>query len=378
MKLANYVFLLGTILCANPYPADVGLCIVDLKFDGQTIKICEFGQGTVSQFNGYDALYGQGAMFTKVWGQLRNIHPILEAIFTHHMSELAGMYAISELSEAEKISVLSLDQLCSATKTIKRRMSLCHQQQIAFYDGIIITFNTRVLKNIIRAQEVKAYDRFIILDRATTYWVNNKCFSDQLFDEPWLRVVRPGCFVCEKAITIDLLQEVIRQMPSDYYVIKPLNASKGMGIVMVAREELAETVQSLFGQEAKVPNRKEKEYEYWLRDKNKTFLLEQFCPSKIVEVDGHPYDPTMRVAFILSNNEGKTQVTFLDAYWKLPERSLDQKGSMTQKHKSHINKKHHSSYRVEPDDFNKVTMLLEPVLLSVYEKMLARTYACAL
>ena len=402
-------FLLGllffSVLYANPYAADVGVCIVDLKFDGDAIKICELGQATVSQFNGYDALYGPGAMFSKVWRELRRLNPNLAVIFGQHMANLSSMYALPELCGKDNIGVISCEELCKKNNTIKKRTDERCRRNIAFYDGILVTFYTRMLKDILRPQQKGFQIPYLVLDKATTYWVNHKEHTNKLFDELGLWAFRPGCVVCDKKITDEQLSLVVSQMPSDFYVIKPLNASKGLGVIIVSREELVQTIKMLFCDEspdyAKATtgwldrvlqqdekngvhknqqnlgqtDKKENEYDYWQRDKNKKFLLEQFCPSKVIEIDGHPYDPTMRVVFILSNDGGKAIVTFLDAYWKLPAKSLDQKGSMTQQHKSHINKQRLSSAKVDADDYRKVIALLEPVLLRIYEKMLMQDYA---
>lgn len=364
-------------LAANPYPADIGFCIADIKFDGTSVKICEFGQGTVSQFNGYDALYSKGAMFVLAWNVLHGLHSKCVVIGADNIGNLSSIYALPVLCQREKVCVPSYDKLSAHPKkkmTLTRGMS---PQFIESYDGIAATFDTHILKDTLSKQKTMSKGHYIILDRATTYWVNNKSLTDELFDNEGLRLFRPGCCECDKKIGQYELQAIMELMPSDYYVIKPLNASRGRGVVMLHRQELCTTIQTLFSKGATMLKAKDQAFAYWPSDKNKTFLLEQFYASKSLVVDGHPYDPTMRVVFILSNNAGKTQVTFLDAYWKLPEKSLDQDGSMTEKHKSHIIKKSVSSCIVDRDDFKKVTMLLEPVLIRVYEKMLAQTYTCS-
>ena len=54
----------------NKLPADVSFCIADLKFDGQSLKICELGTCTWSYFKGHEKLYGDGKIWQGMWRHL--------------------------------------------------------------------------------------------------------------------------------------------------------------------------------------------------------------------------------------------------------------------------------------------------------------------
>lgn len=374
MKVIKFLLLFVAAMRANAYPDDGAFCIVDLKFDGN-IKICEFGQGTVSQFNGYDALYGQGAMFKLAWNALHRLYPRLAFVNGDRRgSGLCPSYAPGVLGKLGACWAPCVQQLNRRFEQ-KYRSKRCADGACG---GAIITFNTHVLRDVISNQKETGVAQQIVLDRSTTYWVNNKEHTQALFEDEFLQKFRPVCNICPKAISEQDVQQIMQQNPSDFYVIKPLNASRGRGVIMVARGDVVKTIRSLFIQKNATMLGKDPAYAYWPGDKNDSFLLEQFCASKTIYVDGRAFDPTMRVAFILNHCCGASNVIFLDAYWKLPECSLDQEGSMTQKHKSHISQRSVSACAVDKNDFTQIADILEPVLIYLYEKMLAKTYSTSI
>ncbi|NDD55503.1 hypothetical protein EBZ39_16840, partial [bacterium] len=114
-------------------------------------------------------------------------------------------------------------------------------------------------------------------------------------------------------------------------------------------------------------------YTYWIKDGSPSLIVEAFAPSKPLEAFGKLYDPTLRMAFVMSNLHGRMSLTYVGSYWKLPEKSLQEAGTMIEKHKSAITRNHACSYKVADEDFSAVAEQLNQLLPSLYEEMLQQS-----
>jgi hypothetical protein len=213
--------------------------------------------------------------------------------------------------------------------------------------------------------------RLIVLNSATSPFVNNKYFTNILFDTDDLKPFKPRFVLCKKKYHKELAAKVIQAIPCSRYVIKPLNEFKGRGVIIVDADNLDKTLYKILyingikkrGQHA---HSKYETYGHWKRDKHNYFLIEEWCPSKTIVLKGKPYDPTLRVAFIIAYNQGNIDLHYLGAYWKIPLYSLKDKVKLTKCHKSWGL----SPARVSDDDLAQVYALLDQCLPKVYMKMI--------
>lgn len=334
----------------NSYPDGLSFCIVDLKFDGQKIKICEFGQGFDSGFKGYDALYGKGQLWAKFWAALASLKKPLWLLGSQLKRDLApdsykkaGGYVAHAINEIKSFSSPFILMVCGTHK-----------------------------KNFSAFEFKKNHPECIILDEVTKKFVSNKYETCLLFDDHELATYRPRFMLIPKEYTPTLTYDIAQQLNSQYIVIKPINASLGRGIVAIEPPQLDCALLILCKkQNSSLAPHDEDSYAYWASDREKFFIAEEFVPSKTILVDSKPYDPTMRVAFVLFNNAGTPCVSFLDAYWKLPTKSLNEQGTFTELHKSHVVSKTKCSAPVDPSDFESVKAQLCLLLPQIYLKMLA-------
>jgi hypothetical protein len=219
---------------------------------------------------------------------------------------------------------------------------------------------------------MRKYPHVLIIDETSAWFVGNKYFTHLLFcDDEYLMKFRPRCAVCLKWSLMAKIRQIIRKLACDYCVIKPIDASMGRGIVIVESKKLEETLKNFFKKNDTASDKQASEVAYWQHDKNDTFLIEEFVPSKYICVDGKWYDPTMRVAFMVVVDNGNMKIDFLDAYWKLPSKALTEEGALTEVHKSHVMKGGKSSCAVDRDDFKRVSAILNDVLLKLFKKMYA-------
>ncbi|MCA9508924.1 MAG: hypothetical protein KC505_10935, partial [Myxococcales bacterium] len=70
-KIIMSIFVLSIGTCFSQAPTDVSFCMADVKFDGENLKILEFGDCAESMFTGYNTLYGKGAVWAEFWRYLK-------------------------------------------------------------------------------------------------------------------------------------------------------------------------------------------------------------------------------------------------------------------------------------------------------------------
>ncbi|MCA9508922.1 MAG: hypothetical protein KC505_10925, partial [Myxococcales bacterium] len=114
-------------------------------------------------------------------------------------------------------------------------------------------------------------------------------------------------------------------------------------------------------------------YKYWAKDRNSVFLVEAYAPSKIIHVQGKSYDATLRIAFCMHRMNGKIHVHILDGFWKFPPKSLEEKGSLIDKHISNVYVGSGiRSAKVSTSDMQHIRQIMPPLLKKVYNNILKK------
>lgn len=348
----------------NTAKNEISFCIADLKYDGTSVKVCELGAGLESQFKGFDHLYGKGAAWSLVWHMLASLKKPMW--FVDHNGYRDSMMAISDF---EKLGGTYTNALSSVEKHDTSRLGGLRPKTNK--SGI---FAIKHMAQVTAAiQQFKAnHPDAIVLNEATDGWVKNKYKTNTLFLTSPLEQFRPKWNVYPKKYTPELADIIIRDLGSSFVVIKPIDASLGHGVIMVEKAELDATLRLILRDRDALSKLKSIDltHRYWLSDKNDIFLAEAYAPSKIITVDGKHFDPTMRVMFVLINQDGTAHACFLGGYWKLPSYAIDENVSLTKKHKSHVDNQKNSAVAVDHGDFVQVTRLLGKPLGQVYTAML--------
>lgn len=355
------------------YQADISFCIADIKFDGENIKICELGQGSRSRFKGYDALYGKGKVWTAFWEYLAKFQKPFWIVTPENYAFTQKNISFN-LNDLKKFggqlipSLGALEDLQYLKKYIKRNNLSINPCAISSYDAIVVTNHTSFGKGFFTEFNLR-HPNILITDQAAAVFVNSKYETNELFKHKDLKKYRPKSMICKCIYDKNLVRSINKKLDCQKYVIKPLNASRGNGVIIVDRLMLnRELKKILVDKETLDPN--DPAYKYWITTKNKTFLVEEFISSKIILLDGKHFDATMRVIFVLSHDMNNINIDFLGAYWKLPARSLEEYGGLTNMHKSNINKNRKSSAKVESQDFEPVKKEMTKAMLKAYALML--------
>jgi len=192
-----------------------------------------------------------------------------------------------------------------------------------------------------------------------------------------LEQYRPQCLIIPTQYKPKMSEEILNTLKSPYLVIKPMDSWKGKGILFIKRQELEQTLQIILTKPTSLEKNPDESYAFWAQYEKPSFLIETFESSQPITVDKKRYDATMRVAFGLAYNEGKIVVEFFGAYWKLPEKSLDEEGSLSEIYKSHIKQGHPCSAKVDNQTYQEVKNILRHILPRVYIKMITTKHAPA-
>lgn len=344
---------------------DISFCIADIKFDGENIKILEFGDGAESMFAGHDALYGSGSIWKKFWHDLAQYKMPIWFVGNHGRS--LGVDVL------EKLGGQCIQSVPRLVPKINQDMQAQNIRYASGYQGIV--FVKRAFQERAVAGLRKKYLNLTFVNQIAHQHVVNKHRTNLLFQEDKaLRSFRPACKSCSKKYSSRLAQSIIESFNRDIYVIKPTDSSRGRGVIFTTKDELDTTLRILL-QDQWALNRVGKEYPYsygfWQVDKARNFMIEEYVPSKPITVDGKNYDATMRLVFTAHCVDKKIAVHILGAYWKLPSKALSENGSLTEKHRSNIhNTSHAGSAKVSGHDLKIVSELFCPMMEKVYQKML--------
>jgi hypothetical protein len=359
---------------------DISFGIADIKFDTNSLKILELGEGTRSMFAGYESLYGEGTMWKKIWHFLfqqsnalaSNTMPRIFFVDEElHVPTTRKSVALMELMRRGDVAVATLDEL-------EQHPIFIQTQNIP---SPHVTTNTErppaglvVIRHDAADEEhitkfLSHTHNLLLCNAAIAPFVNNKKSTDSLFFGPLL-IHRPYSKIVPKKHAATNASQILVESRAQEFVIKPLTGSKGEGVIFTTRKNLATTLASLFGPHQRGPCTKSEEELYWLNDDNQEVLIESCERSKPVTVAEKQYDATLRVIYGLTHAHHAVTATILGCYWKLPAKSLDAACSLQEKKLSRITGRKNSSAPVSPEDEAEIQATFLPLIATLYDQML--------
>lgn len=130
----------------------------------------------------------------------------------------------------------------------------------------------------------------------------------------------------------DLAKQILNDLQAPICIIKPINALQSYGVIMVTADDLDETLRLILTPNDDIKKMHHRCYKHWVTDNNDTFIVEAYAPSKTMVIDNKPYDPTMRIVFCLSYQQGIITLHVLGGFWKIPLKALNETGTLTEQH----------------------------------------------
>ena len=347
-------------------PVDVSFLIVDLKWHPtRGAQVCEIQHGIMSAFNGYRMLYGdEGQMAEKVLGRLNNY-------FQNSWVSLkvfADPGLKKKFTEDPQWSCFNcMVDLAKENKFLSNAVPIPHDtSSLMDYRGFVF-FSPRFLLD--REKFRTMYPGVVLIDSAFDGYVSNKLSMTKLLvGNSYTEAHKPMWGHYNKKEK-NLAERILRDIPSDKLVIKPVNQYCGTGVIILKRENLKDTLKSMF----KKKNKKlytDPAYEFWRTRRASKFIVEEFVESEPIFVPhlGKTYCPTMRTVFLLFYDQGKIQIDCLGGYYNLPSVSLEEGGSLNEVCKSASELPYYE--KVEPELLKKASEQVKEILHIIYQKRL--------
>jgi hypothetical protein len=366
--------------CKNKCKPDVSFGIADIKYSDGSLKILEFGEGTLSKFKGFDSIYGTGAMLSRIYKfcaeECKQLFVVDHDLEFPNKRTAAG-YPM--LLKKHAVVYYSRDDMLSVPKNNTKAEGAGEGAQL------LVLQSRRASHK--RIQNINAvYPSMRVANAAISPFVNNKKQTDKLFTKE-LRDYRPYTAVVEKRDAQNQVAAILEACPAKYFVLKPIASSRGIGILFAHRDQLELMFKKLFsnyglksivGKIKKIIDphgtsilSKSNNVKFWQYNTDTHFIIESCESSKAVTVDNKSYDATLRLSYGLIHKDGYVEAKAIGYYWKLPRLSLDTKGSFTNKKLSRIGASNkNSAAALAPEDETAVTALMLPILNNVYTKMI--------
>lgn len=357
------------VIDSPTYEVDASFLLADLKFsEKRGVKICEIQHGVLSTFSGDKFSHGEPGIIPV------NFYHTLSQYFDRSwaISNYFAEIQIRKLFEqAPEWSTYNNIALVEKDPKFQYRASLpvYDPYDINSYHGFLVT---RVAKVNDYLAFKKKYPGIILLDAAArSYWIDKHKMTQLFLKNKTLASYKPKCELYRKKYSKSLAREIIEEIQSEIFVIKPRGAFHGKGVIIVDRENLDSTLKYILKRSSKLKKDPDPSYNHWYRDKADSFLVEEFVesdPISIAHLDNRVYQPTMRVAFLLVYSNNQIDVKFLGGYWMLPESSLSEKGTLNNKHKACCKGSYYC--KIDPQVMSKVEQQLNIALPLLYEQML--------
>ncbi len=361
------------VIVSSKYPVDVSFMTVDLKYSEERgVKICEVQHGINSTFYGNQFIHGEpGPIPINFYHSLLQYHDRSWTTIRYFVRSKIS----SILIKAPEWSVLNDTKAIANDPDFQYRASLPVDDpyDIYSYHGFLAV-KPRDIGDYKTFK--KKYPGIIPLDAAThPYWGDKYKMTKLFSKDETLASYKPKWNLYAKKYTKSLANEIIDDLQSDIFVIKPRGAALRKGVIIVDRENLDSTLKYILNLSNKLRNDPDKSYNYWCRDKFNSFLVEEFVesdPLAVAHLENKIYQPTLRVAFLLVYNNQTIEVKFLGEHWQLPPYSLTEGGTLNDIHMSCGEVPYFC--KIDPELMEEVKQQLSVALHLLYQQMLVEQY----
>lgn len=359
-------------------PVDITFLIADLKYNSeQGVKICEIQPGSMSGFYckfpippEVDFSYGPDGeledTFCNFLSQYITHFWLIDAPIDSTFKQKLIANGWIQMAACNQLNNDSLFERIS--KMLPR-----DPYRIDNYFGIVYASYHKLEKEVVD-EFLQSNPGIILLDASIYPYVNNKlAISEFLSMNEKSRNLKPRWKSYSKQYSKTLAETIIEDLYCEFYVIKPINALKGRGVIITHKNDLNSNLELILDHK-KLSKGLYADYsalKYWNEDLNEVFIVEEFIesdPVRVAHLGNQIFDGTMRVAFFLTYNQEEVQIYFVGQEWQLPERALTAKGTMTQKHKSSVRDSNFAGVDIET--CQKVQEQLREGLLIFYKQIL--------
>jgi hypothetical protein len=237
---------------------------------------------------------------------------------------------------------------------------------IASYHGMLYARKTKLF-NFEKLQ--KEYPGILFIDLPThDYWQDKYKMSCLFKQNPQISYIKPEWDLYSKEYSPTLAEQIMADIPSEAYVIKPRGAFLGHGVIIVSADDLDATLKYILTDKSGRETNEDQSYSHWATDTFSSFIIEKYYPSDLLQVDEKWYEPSMRVSFILTYDNHKISIEFVGANWMLPYKAIDEEASLNERKKAYCKPPYF--VRPSPEVVESVQQELREALPLLFKEML--------
>ena len=366
-RLIIQLFLCIYTITAAECAVDISMIVIDFKYNDQDgIKVCEVQPLRISALKGYYHTHQEDPDYIKNY--------IGEWFKGFNMPKWAENRRLGD-SKLKQIyydifkMVQNPNQLIMSNKEFLEHKNVIPSDpnDIRSYTGMVY-FTSRSLAYTEPYRS--SFPSIIFIDDSFHPLNGDKLKVNELFSvDKELDKYRPKWGVYPKKYSSTLSDQILDDIGSDILVIKPRHAAKGYGVIIVNAKDLDDTLRFILNKSDKLKNDKDTSYSYWHKENGSDFIVEEFISSDPVNLDEELFDPTYRFIVILHYDRGQTHMEIIDGYAKLPQKGINEKGSLNMRYKSCGKVPYFSS--IKNSDYPVIVDQLENCLHLFYSEMMS-------
>ena len=361
--------------------ADICFGCADIKYDQGNFKVVECGDGIYMSLRASDFIMNNKAynLVAPFWGLLWHfLHQFnLPVWLVEGISNKHAM-AISECKKLNIPFVRSFEELensplfqAACKKTPNQPVSLSDHAGIIVFSATPGKERRRDGKTYKKFQQ--KYPQYIYLNSTSRDYLKRKDATYTLFKRAALNSFIPNFAVFPTHYDYRIAQTIKKLLSqSELVVVKPAFSSLSCGVNVIEKNNLEPLLKLILQTPQNIPQSAKRDLAFWKHAKPSRLVVSDYARSQTIYKDGNPYDPTMRVMFIMYHDQGTVHVNVLGGFWKIPVHPLNDKAA-TQTEK-HVTIAHAGDYYtgilLEHDESLRMKQVVAPILAKAYEQML--------
>lgn len=364
---------------AKQLPADISFVAADVKYKDGRLKFCECGDGIYMSFRAADI---------ELNGYKQNVVSPYWGIFWHYLNRFkipiwhigsTGPTNSMAMHELEKIGGKHYANLCELEQDALFKR-LCKQNfkktnAIKNHKGIIVyrakTEQTREADTFIKFRQ--AHPEFLFVNAIAREYVKRKDNTYKLFSAAQLHDYIPHFSIYPTGYSPKLAQQICDNFDTDLLIIKPVFSSLSNGVNAIDKNNLDSLLKLILHNKKDINVNSHRSISHWRKSRASSFVASEYVHSKIIYKDGKPYDPTMRIVFMLHHDNNIITTTPIAGFWKIPVKSLADKASLTEQHITIAHAgAYYSGIMVDSQDWCQIKDILHVMLPQLYITMLAQ------
>ena len=359
-------------------PTSISLFSADAKFDGEHLKFCELGNGLYGvPVPAYALLNNQKAVLYPPYWEFLWLYASQFNIPVWCITYKKRNVAYKTLQRLGGKAFDDIEEFEKYLKTNYPEEILIKEipNKIENFTGILAYAGARISND--KLEEFKArHPGILFVNDFPALYQRRKDKIHEIFNDNFLSQFRPLWGVYPARYSSNLVEQIKHEIGSNLYIIKPIVGRQARGVMLVDEKNLDSILKSILkinkSNKFKNKNNKKKSHSFdWQNYEYDNFIIEEFVESKQVFKDNKPYDPTLRLGLILSQDKGKISVNVITAFWKFPPKSLNDRCDLQEKHVTKpMVGAHDPAQNVDAADMTKIRAILNGMLPELYVKIL--------